>query len=56
MNVNNIIYFDRFGVEYIPKKIKKFIGQKNIIRNIYGIQTYNLIINGYFLMDLFILC
>ena len=24
-------YFDRFGIEHIPKKIKKFMGNKNII-------------------------
>ena len=29
-NKNNIIYFDSFGVEHIPKEIKKFIGNKNI--------------------------
>ena len=23
MNVNNVIYFDRFEVEYIPKETKK---------------------------------
>ena len=34
MNGNNIIYFDSFGVEQIPKEIKKFIGNKNIITNI----------------------
>ena len=28
MNGNNIIYFDSFGVEHIPKEIKKFIGNK----------------------------
>ena len=41
MNGNNIIYFDSFGVEYIPKQIKKFIGNKNVITNIYIIQTYS---------------
>ena len=35
VNVNNIIYFDSFGVEHIPKKIRKFIGNKNITTNIY---------------------
>ena len=34
VNGNNIIYFSNFGVEYIPKEIKKFIGNKNIITNI----------------------
>ena len=41
VNGNNIIYFDSFGVEYIPKEIKKFIGNKNVITNIYIIQTYS---------------
>ena len=41
VNGNNIIYFDSFGVEYIPKEINKFMGNKNIVRNIYRIQAYN---------------
>ena len=48
MNGNNIIYFDSFGVEHIPKEIKKFIGNKNIITNIYRIQAYDSIMCGYF--------
>ena len=48
MNGNNIIYFDSFGVEHIPKEIKKFIGNKNMITNIYTIQAYNSIMCGYF--------
>ena len=40
MNGNNIIYFDSSGVEHTPKEIKKFIGDKNIIINIYAIHTY----------------
>ena len=27
---NQIVYFDSFGVEYIPEEIKEFIGNKNI--------------------------
>ena len=46
-NKNNIIYFDSFGVEHIPKEIKKFIGNKNIISNIFRIQSNNSIICGY---------
>ena len=30
VNVNNIIYFDRFGFEHIPKEIRKFIGNKSV--------------------------
>ena len=48
MNAENITYFDNFGVEYIPKEIRKFIGNENIIINIYRIQTYNPVICGYF--------
>ena len=48
VNSNNIIYFDSLGVEYIPKEIKKFIGSKNIITNIYRIQAYDLVMRQYF--------
>ena len=45
---NKITYFDSFGVEHVPKKIKKFIGQKNIKTNIFRIQADNSIMCGYF--------
>ena len=48
VNGNNIIYFDSFGVELIPKEIEKFIGNKNIITNIYRIQAYDSIMCRYF--------
>ena len=52
VNTNKIVYFDSivysFGVEHIPKEIKKFIGSKNIITNIYRIQVYDSIMCGYF--------
>ena len=54
MNGNNertsydTTYIDSFGVEYIPKEIKKFIGSKNIITNIYRLQAHDLIMRGYF--------
>ena len=41
-------YFDRLGIEQIPKDIKKFIGNKNIIRSIYRIQACNSMMCGYF--------
>ena len=41
VNRDNMIYFDSFEVEQIPKKIRKFIGNKNIITNIYRIQAYD---------------
>ena len=48
VNAKNVTYFDSFGVENIPKRIKKFIGNKSIITNIYRIQAHDLIMCGYF--------
>ena len=39
VNGKNVIYFDSFGVENIPKEFKNFIGNKNIKKNIYRIQA-----------------
>ena len=44
VNIENVIYCDSFGVEHIPKEIRKFIGSKNIITNIYKLQAYDSII------------
>ena len=41
VNGNNIIYFYSFWVGHIPKEIKKSIGNKNIITNIYQMQAYS---------------
>ena len=41
VNDNNLAYLDSFWVEHIRKEIKNFIGNKNIITNIYRIQAYN---------------
>ena len=48
VNDNNVIHFDNFGVEYIPNKTRKFIGNKNVKTNIYIIQAFDLIMCGYF--------
>ena len=32
MNANNIVYFDSFGVEHIPKEIKKVIGNNHNVQ------------------------
>ena len=45
---NEIIYFDSFGVEHIPEKIKKFIGNKNIKASIFRVQASNSVMCGYF--------
>ena len=49
-HVNNktVTYFDSFGIEQIPIEVKKFIGNRNIISNIYRIQNYDSIMCGYF--------
>ena len=39
---NNVAtYFDSFGVEHIPKEIRKFICNKKIIANIHRIKAYD---------------
>ena len=48
MNNNDVIYFDSFGVEHIPKEIIRFIGNKNIKTNIFRIQVYDSIMCGCF--------
>ena len=40
--------FDSFGVEYAPKKIMHFIGDKNVKANIFRIQANSSIMRGYF--------
>ena len=44
MNVDNVNYFESFGVERIPKEIKKFISNKNVKTNICRIQANDSII------------
>ena len=50
MYINNktATCFDSFGVEHIPKEIKKFVGNKNIIANIFRVQAYDSVMCGYF--------
>ena len=52
MKGNSIIFFDSFEGEHIPNKIKKFIGDKNIITNVYRIQACE----ENFVSNLLILC
>ena len=48
VNAENVTCFDSFGVEHIPKEIRKFIRKKNITTNIYRIEKSNSIMCGYF--------
>ena len=45
---NQVTHFYSFGVEYIPKEIKKFVGNKDIKTNIFRIQAYDSIMCGCF--------
>ena len=45
---NQIVYFDSFGVEHVPEELKKFIGNNNIIANIFQVQANNSVMCGYF--------
>ena len=48
MNAENVTYFDSFRVEHILKEIRKFIGNKNIIKSIYRTQAYDSTMCRYF--------
>ena len=50
VNNKTVTYFDSFELEHIPKEIKKFINNKNIIANIFRIQAYDSVMCGYFCM------
>ena len=47
VKINEAIYFDSFGIEYIPKEINKFIGNNNMFR----MQAYDSIMCGYFCIE-----
>ena len=49
-NKKQVIYFDSFGVEHVPEEIKKFIRDKNVISNIFRIQSNNSITCSYFFL------
>ena len=48
VNNKTATYFHSFGVEHIPKEIKIFINNKNVIANIFRIQAYDSVMCGYF--------
>ena len=61
VKTNEIIYFDSFCIEHIPKEINKFIhpkelgsavgSNKKIKANIFRIQAYDSIMCGYFCIE-----
>ena len=41
LNNKTVTYFDSFGIEYIPREVKEFVDDKNIIANIFRTQAYD---------------
>ena len=53
---NNVIYFNRFEVEYIQKQIAKLIegsviNASTITKNIYSLQAYDSVMYEYFCIE-----
>ena len=48
VNNKTVTYFDSFGAEHIPKELKKFINNENIIANIFRLQAYDSVMCGHF--------
>ena len=51
VKANKVIYFDSFGIEHIPEKTNKFIGNKKIKASISRIQAYDSIMCRYFCIE-----
>ena len=47
-NRSEIVYFNSYGIEYVPNEIKEFVGNKNIKASIFRVQVNNSIMCGYF--------
>ena len=54
VKTNEVIYFDSFGIEDIPKEIEHAIGNKEIKPNIFRLQAYDSIMWGYFFIEFII--
>ena len=48
MYVENVTYFDSFGVKQVSNETEKIIWNKNVITSIYRIQAYSSTMCGYF--------
>ena len=55
-NKSEIVYFGSFGIEHVPEESKEFVGNKNIIANIFQVQANNSVMCGYFCIRVTILC
>ena len=45
---DEVVYFDSFSVEHIPKEIEEFIRNKNIKTNIFRVKENDSLMCGYF--------
>ena len=46
MNANSVTLLDGFSVDYIPKEVKRFIGNESTVTNTYRIQENDSIMCG----------
>ena len=51
VKTNEVIYFDSFAIEHIPKEIEHAIGNKEIKANIFRLQAYDSIMCGYYCIE-----
>ena len=55
-NRSEIVYFDCFAVEHVSEEIKEFVGNRNIIANIFRVEANNSVMCGYFCIGFIDLC
>ena len=51
IKTNEVIYFDSFGIEQIPKEIEHAIGNKEIKASIFRLQAHDSIMCGYYCIE-----
>ena len=47
-SINEIVYFDSFGIEHVPEENKEFNRNKNIKADIFRVQANDSVMCGYF--------
>ena len=51
VKTNEVIYFDSFGIEHIPKETEHAIGNKEIKASIFRLQAYDSIMCRYYCIE-----
>ena len=51
VKTNEVIYFDSFGIEHIPKELEHAIANKEIKANVFRLQVYDSIMCGYYCIE-----